>query len=744
MKIALLIGVSTYQPGLNALPSAEKDVQKLQQVLQTPEIGGFEQVKSVVNPDPIEMQREIEMLFGDRDKDDLVFLFFTGHGIKDDSGKLYFATSLTQKTPKGELIKSTAVPASFVQEIMGNSRSRRQVLMLDCCFSGAFAEGMTAKDDGRVDVQRQLGGEGRAVLTSSTSSQYSFEQQGSDLSVYTRYIVEGIETGAADQDNDGDIGIDELHEYAKRKVQEMAPAMKPEIYAIKEGFTIKLARALVGDPKLCYRRDVERFAERGEISDIARMALDARWQRLRLAAEEAEAIETEVLKPYRTYRIHLRQYEQAFLEAVTQEFPLSDTTCADLDFLKNALALRNEDVRPIEGRILASRGVVPGTASSTPAVPTPLVSGAAPTERWEPMVQPLYQGQTGTVNAYSQFPAPEQGAAVSPYAPTAVAPRPRRNRWLLNLALVLLLPTGAAGAYWGVLWWRSQQQYGQQEAVLHRSEDLAAQQNWGEAIRTASQLSTTSPLYDQAQERINSWSNNLMQSAVAQFQSGNFDTAMNLLQTIPPGSPASDQFQAKRTELQQQWQNDQALLKKVQDVHLAVNDFIGARGLLNSFSTDYLKQQAEALITAREQSSAAFQLEQQQRIAAEAQRRAELERQRQDELRRQLENQRNQAQTGSPSNPPTTGANCYRAVARGLGYVNIRSGPNPETNRIGPSIGKLTDGQVIQATGATITALNDEQRQVQYIQITSPQQGWVSSEFAQPVGCPSGGGGGLL
>jgi uncharacterized caspase-like protein len=47
--------------------------------------------------------------------------------------------------------------------------------------------------------------------------------------------VEGIEKGAADTDNDGMISVDELHEYARKKVQEAAPAMKPEIYAVKEG-----------------------------------------------------------------------------------------------------------------------------------------------------------------------------------------------------------------------------------------------------------------------------------------------------------------------------------------------------------------------------------------------------------------------------------------------------------------------------------------------------------------------------
>ncbi|MGQ9872317.1 caspase family protein [Leptodesmis sp.] len=259
-KLALLIGVSEYQDGLSPLPTAVRDVEAMQRVLHQPETGGFDQVKSLIDPDPLLMQQEIEALFADRSKDDLVLLFFSGHGIKDDTGKLYFGTRITRKTPKGELIRSTAVPASFVCEIMSNSRSKRQIVILDCCFSGAFAEDMTAKDDASVSIQAQLGGEGRAVLTSSTSTQYSFEQKGSNLSIYTEYLVRGIETGEADLDNDGAISVDELHDYTRQHVQEAAPTMKPEIYAVREGFRIRLAKARIADPKLRYRKAVEQAA----------------------------------------------------------------------------------------------------------------------------------------------------------------------------------------------------------------------------------------------------------------------------------------------------------------------------------------------------------------------------------------------------------------------------------------------------------------------------------------------------
>ncbi|ARV60226.1 ABC transporter substrate-binding protein [Nostocales cyanobacterium HT-58-2] len=370
-KFALLIGVSEYKPGLTPLPAATKDVEAVQQVLQHPDIGGFDEVKLLPNPERQTMEEAIETIFKGRQRDDLVLLFFSGHGIKDETGKLYFATRNTRKDVKGELIKATAVAASFVHEVMSNSRSKREVVILDCCFSGAFAEGLSARDNGSVDIRSQLGGEGRAVLTSSTSTQLSFEQRGADLSIYTRFLVEGIETGAADTNDNGVITVDELHEYAKKKVQEVAPTMKPEIYPIKEGYTILLAKAPVGDPKLRYRKEVERFSRRGEISPTGRRTLERLKSHLKLSFEEASAIENEVLQPYREYQERLQEYEQALWEAVQREFPLGSDTQEDLQRFQQILGLRAQDIAPIETRLIADKkstlaskqDVIPPTSS---------------------------------------------------------------------------------------------------------------------------------------------------------------------------------------------------------------------------------------------------------------------------------------------------------------------------------------------------------------------------------------------
>jgi hypothetical protein len=355
-KVALLIGVSEYEHGLNPLPASVKDLDAVKEVLLHPDMGGFagSDIVLLKNPNRQEMEESIEELFANRHKDDLVLLFFSGHGIKDDAGRLYLGTRKTRKTPQGELVRSSAVAANFVHENMSRSRSKRQVVILDSCFSGAFAEGLSAKDDGTVDIRTQLGGEGRAVLTSSSSTQYSFELEGEELSLYTRFLVEGIRTGEADQDGDDVVSIDELHEYASRKVREVKPDLKPEIYAMREGFKIRLSKVPQGDPRERYQKEVARCGKRGELTIVNRSILDAWRTKLSLSADEAKALEDEILEPYRQeFQQKLQQYEHVVTEVLRRDVSINETTRQELKNLEKVLELRNEDTFPIEAQVAA-------------------------------------------------------------------------------------------------------------------------------------------------------------------------------------------------------------------------------------------------------------------------------------------------------------------------------------------------------------------------------------------------------
>ncbi len=180
-KVALLIGISEYGEGIPLLKAPPNDVVAIQRVLQNPQMGGFDEVTPLINPEPVAMQQAIQRLFRNAGKEDLALLFFSGHGITDDENNLYLATSITAK----EHFEATAVSANFIQRLSKNSYAKRQVMILDCCYSGAFAEGWQAKSVG-IDLQRELGAQGRVVLTSATATQTSFEQEGAKLSLYRK------------------------------------------------------------------------------------------------------------------------------------------------------------------------------------------------------------------------------------------------------------------------------------------------------------------------------------------------------------------------------------------------------------------------------------------------------------------------------------------------------------------------------------------------------------------------------
>ncbi|BAY30556.1 GUN4 domain-containing protein [Nostoc carneum NIES-2107] len=351
-KFALLIGVSEYEPGLQPLPSAVKDVEAMQRILLHPEIGGFDDAIVLKNSQRQEIEVAIFNLFANRKKEDLLLLYFSGHGIVTENNEFFLSTRSTN-TYQGKLIPPTAVAATYIHQQMQQSRSRHQVIILDCCYSGAFTKGLHAKDTGTVNIINQLGGEGRAILTASNSTQYAFEQEGFDLSLYTHFLVEGIEKGIADQDNDGWISVEELHDFVSYKVKETSPAMTPEFYPVKEGYKILLAKSPKDDPKLKYRKEVEKKAYQGKFTIPARRQLNALRPLLGLTAPDAEAIEAEVLQPYLEYKHKLQEYEQTLQESLQAENPLSQRALDDLKDYQLFLGLRDEDIEPIhKGNLL--------------------------------------------------------------------------------------------------------------------------------------------------------------------------------------------------------------------------------------------------------------------------------------------------------------------------------------------------------------------------------------------------------
>ncbi len=230
-------------PQLGQLRAPARDAEDLAAVLGDAGIGGFA-VTTVIDQGEANVRREVARFLLGRDTDELVVVYLSCHGVLDSRGRLYFAVADTETAT----ISATGVESAWLMARLDECRARRRILILDCCFSGAFDQGGKGPID--MELERRVAGQSRglAVLTASRASEYSFEGkplpgQSEAGSVFTTGLVEGLRTGAADVDGDGYVSLDEAYEFAYEHVRARNADQTPQRWLYGgEGASILMAR----------------------------------------------------------------------------------------------------------------------------------------------------------------------------------------------------------------------------------------------------------------------------------------------------------------------------------------------------------------------------------------------------------------------------------------------------------------------------------------------------------------------
>jgi peptide/nickel transport system substrate-binding protein len=244
-RLALIIGNSEFEDStLARLVTPGRDASELAEILKDPAIGHFDEVMSLINePAPV-VRRAVARFFARRNRSDLLLLYFSGHGVLDDQGLLYLAVKDTER----DLLRATGIAASFITQEMDRSRSRRQVLILDCCHSGAFARGAKGVPGTSVGTANSFKGTGlgRVVITASDATQYAWEGDQVigevETSLFTRFMIQGLRTGAADTSGDGLVSIDEMYDYVYDQVLDKTSKQTPSKWSYKQQGEIVIAR----------------------------------------------------------------------------------------------------------------------------------------------------------------------------------------------------------------------------------------------------------------------------------------------------------------------------------------------------------------------------------------------------------------------------------------------------------------------------------------------------------------------
>jgi hypothetical protein len=210
---ALLIGNSTYpadEHNLQTLKGPVKDIAALNRALIDPGSGLFDDVDVTLLPEATSTRaiRALGRFFGAATRDDVLLVYFSGHGKLDQTGRLHLCMQDTDSTD----LLSTAVSSARINEFADASRARNVVIVLDCCHAGAFRGG---------DLGEAVAGPGRYVLTSCRGTQLANDATVENgTSFFTQHLVDGLLQAAADQDQDGYVTFSDLYAYVDRRLRE--------------------------------------------------------------------------------------------------------------------------------------------------------------------------------------------------------------------------------------------------------------------------------------------------------------------------------------------------------------------------------------------------------------------------------------------------------------------------------------------------------------------------------------------
>jgi caspase domain-containing protein len=210
---ALLIGNSTYpadEHNLQTLKGPVKDIAALNRALADPGSGLFDDADVTLLPEATSPRaiRALGRFFGAATRDDILLVYFSGHGKLDQNGRLHLCMQDTDSTD----LLSTAVSSARINEFADASRARNVVIVLDCCHAGAFRGS---------DLGQAVAGPGRYVLTSCRGTQLANDATVENgTSFFTQHLVDGLLQAAVDQDQDGYITFSDLYAYVDRRLRE--------------------------------------------------------------------------------------------------------------------------------------------------------------------------------------------------------------------------------------------------------------------------------------------------------------------------------------------------------------------------------------------------------------------------------------------------------------------------------------------------------------------------------------------
>ena len=255
-KKALLIGISEYEKKdlLPNLEFCENDANEMNETLIK---NGYSIEDKLIRYVTIDrMRASLKKFFLHQSDPAYLLFYFSGHGLQSGKDNQYYlATSDTD--PSNPFDKGFPFIELAMLINQDNDGGSRKIIILDCCHSGAAllsvgGDNLQTRQDlsalnGRTVIKNQtLQGEGKFLLAACLGSEEANISEQDNLSVFTRFLIEGLRGEPDCVDLEGVVTPSVLAEYIYREFTRLEgiglrPKQDPVIKVESSGDKVELA-----------------------------------------------------------------------------------------------------------------------------------------------------------------------------------------------------------------------------------------------------------------------------------------------------------------------------------------------------------------------------------------------------------------------------------------------------------------------------------------------------------------------
>ena len=180
------------------------------------------------------IEREIAWVSGNVPPGGRIYFYFSGHGAPDPvKGTSYLVPS----DGDPQYLPNTALTLDSVVQHLRTSKAKDVVVFTDACFSGSGGRSVLAPGARPIVRMKSVATPGNVVMFSASGGEeISGPTADGKSGLFSWHLLQGLASGKADMNGDGQITLEELANYVSPRVtREAARANRAQHPALKSG-----------------------------------------------------------------------------------------------------------------------------------------------------------------------------------------------------------------------------------------------------------------------------------------------------------------------------------------------------------------------------------------------------------------------------------------------------------------------------------------------------------------------------